>query len=153
MGPGAITPKTLRSPHSVVPGGVGSSGFNERSAEQTTIMRDPEGRNTTLRGKTLHPEVARRVIDRYESGHYEDAVLAAFKVIETRLRNITGKSDALVKELLHDTLNPTAGTLHLQKAWGSEREGKFLLFRGRSSRLEIVALMSSSILTRKKRLI
>ncbi len=91
---------------------------------------DSTGRiNTSLRGKSLHPEIARRVIDRYNNGHYEDAVLAAFKVIETRLRDFTGKPDAPVKELLYDTLNTTTGMLQDPKAWQSEREGMFGFFR------------------------
>jgi uncharacterized protein (TIGR02391 family) len=91
---------------------------------------DSSGRtDTSLRGKSLHPIMARRVMDRYNDGYYEDAVLAAFKVIEKRLRDITGKPDAPVKELLHDTLNVTAGTLQDPKAWQSEREGMFGFFR------------------------
>ena len=93
-------------------------------------MTESGSKRTQLRGKRLHSELAPRVISRYASGHYEDAVLAAFKVVETRLRRITGKSDALMKDLLHDTLNPTAGTLQDPQAWRSEREGTFLLFKG-----------------------
>lgn len=92
-------------------------------------MTNPGGAGTTLRGKSLHPQMARRVIGRYNNGYYEDAVLAAFKVIERRLRDITGKPDAPVRELLHDTLNVTTGTLQDAKAWQSEREGMFGFFR------------------------
>lgn len=91
---------------------------------------DSSGRiSTSLRGKSLHPEMAHRVIDRYNNRHYEDAVLAAFKVIEKRLRDTTGKSDAPIRELLHDTLNVTTGTLQDPVAWQSEREGMFGFFR------------------------
>jgi Protein of unknown function (Hypoth_ymh) len=65
-------------------------------------MTDPGNADTNLRGKSLHPEMARHVIDRYNNGYCDDAVLAAFKVIEKRLRNITGKPDASIRELLHD---------------------------------------------------
>ncbi len=87
------------------------------------------GPRVSLRGKALHPEMARRVISRYDSGHYEDAVLVAFKVIEERLRTATGKVDARTMDLLHETLNPTAGTLQDPKAWQSERDGIYNLFR------------------------
>lgn len=84
----------------------------------------------TLRGKSLHPEMARRVTSLYNSGHYEEAVLAAFKVIEERLRDITGKSDAGRKDLLKETFNPTSGTLQDPKAWTSERQGIYNFFDG-----------------------
>lgn len=73
-------------------------------------VASPDNAETNLRGKNLHPDMARRVVARYTSGHYEDAVLSAFKVVEERLRVITGKLDARVMDLLHETLNPTTGT-------------------------------------------
>jgi uncharacterized protein (TIGR02391 family) len=92
-------------------------------------MNDPGYADTNLRGKSLHPAMAHRVIDRYNNGYYEDAVLAAFKVIEHRLRKITGKTDARIQELLHDAFDPATGTLQDPKAWQSERQGIFLLFK------------------------
>ncbi len=85
--------------------------------------------NANLRGKRLHPQMAERVRSLYESEHYDEAVLAAFKVIEKRLRDITGEPDATVKKLLKDTLNVTTGILQDPKAWQSEREGIFNFFR------------------------
>lgn len=90
----------------------------------------------SINGKNLHPEMSRRVSSLYNTEHYSDAVLAAFKVVEERLRTITGKPDADRKELLKETFNPTTGTLHDREAWQSERvgiynfiEGAFLSFR------------------------
>jgi len=83
----------------------------------------------TLRGKTLHTKMAHRVMSRYASEHYDDAVLAAFRVIEETLRDALGKSDAPMKDLLHQGFNPATGTLQDPKAWQSEREGIFLLFK------------------------
>jgi uncharacterized protein (TIGR02391 family) len=84
---------------------------------------------TSLRGKNLHPEMARRILSLYNTEHYEDAVLAAFKVIETRLRDITEMSDADLMQVLKETFNPATGRLQDPKAWQSEREGRYLLFR------------------------
>lgn len=91
---------------------------------------------TDLRGKNLNPEMSRRVLSLYNTEHYSEAVLAAFKVVEERLRVITAKPDADRKELLKETFNPTTGTLHDREAWQSERsgiynfiDGAFLSFR------------------------
>src|SRR5215216_1701335 len=92
-------------------------------------MNDPGYADTNLRGKNLHPDMARRVIERYRNRHYDDAVLAAFKVIEERLRDITGKTDARTMALLHETLNPTTGSLQDPQAWQTEREGIYTFFR------------------------
>lgn len=86
--------------------------------------------NTGLRGKSLHPQIARRVLSLYQSKHYDEAVLAAFKVIEERLRNITGKPDASRTQLLKETFNPATGTLQNPIAWQSEREGLYKFFDG-----------------------
>jgi len=69
------------------------------------------------------------VMSRYASEHYDDAVLAAFRVIEETLRDALGKSDAPMKDLLHAGFNPATGTLQDPKAWQSEREGMFSLFK------------------------
>ena len=65
----------------------------------------------------------------YDTEHYDEAVLAAFRVIEETLRQALGRSDATMKELLHEGLNVATGTLQDPKAWQSEREGMYLLFK------------------------
>lgn len=86
--------------------------------------------STTLRGKNLHPDLAQRVLSLYNTEHYSEAVLNAFKVIEERLRAITGKHDADRRQLLKETFNPTTGTLHKPKAWQSERQGIYSFIEG-----------------------
>ena len=78
----------------------------------------------------MHPGLAKRVVDLYSSGHFDHAVLDAFKFIEHRLLEITGKSDANRMELLKETFNPNTGTLQDPKAWQSEREGMYKFLDG-----------------------
>lgn len=89
----------------------------------------PANEGSVLRGKTLQPGLARRVIPRFQSGFYEDAVLTAFKVVEERLRTIMDVQEVGV-DLVRIAFSPTGGLLSDPNAWPAEREGVHLLFRG-----------------------
>jgi uncharacterized protein (TIGR02391 family) len=83
----------------------------------------------SIRGKPFHPEIARRSIPLYSTGHYEEAVSNSFKVIEARLREATSSQEVGI-DLVNLAFNPNSGLLVDPNAWPAEREGVHLLFRG-----------------------
>ncbi len=73
--------------------------------------------------------MARRVLDPFNDGYYEHAVFDAFKVLESRLRDVLNKPGANFDTLLDEAFNSSRGTLHDPTANGSERQGAFMWFK------------------------
>jgi uncharacterized protein (TIGR02391 family) len=105
---------------------MGVSTENKRRSKAVI----PEDNPQTLRGKRLHNDIARRVVKQFAAGFYEEAAFNAFKVVDQRLRSITGEEDALPLELVNKAFNPSTGSLRDTRGWQSEREGIYLLMRG-----------------------
>ncbi len=95
-------------------------------------MSDTGSPDSNLHPKmaNLHPKMASRVVSLFNAGHFDNAVLDAFKVIEELLRDITGKRDASRADLLKESLNPNTGALQDPRAWQFEREGMYKFFDG-----------------------
>ncbi|MCS6879880.1 MAG: TIGR02391 family protein [Oscillochloridaceae bacterium] len=83
-----------------------------------------------LREKELHPDIAIRVIDRFDHDFLDDAILNAYKVIEEKLRAIMGSFDSDAMELIKQAFHPNTGFLTDPRLWPSEKEGIHQLFRG-----------------------
>lgn len=82
----------------------------------------------SIDGKELHSEMVKRVKRLYDQGFYEEAVNNAFKVLEERLREVTGKQETGV-DLAQSAFHDVTGMLRDPNAWPSERQGTFQLFR------------------------
>lgn len=65
-----------------------------------------------------------------EHEYYEEAVINAFKAVESRLRYVLNKRGTQVEALIREAFNAEAGTLHDPKDNKAEREGTFLWFKG-----------------------
>lgn len=83
-----------------------------------------------IRGKLLHPDIARRVVSQFTAGNYEEAVFNAFKVVDERLRQITGAGAEDPMEVIKLAFNPNTGTIKDDRALPGEREGLHLFVRG-----------------------
>ncbi len=92
-------------------------------------VRDSEAALESLRGKLLHPAIARRTLGQYGARFFDDAALNAFKALEVRLREVTGSVETGL-ELIKLAFNPTNGVLLDPGSQPGEREGLHLLFRG-----------------------
>ena len=82
----------------------------------------------------LSPDIAKRC-QKLHAHDPEAAVFMAFKVVEERLRSLVsnskGDEEALTADrLIAAALNPTSGILTDKTLSLSEREGKFLMFKG-----------------------
>lgn len=80
--------------------------------------------------KRLHPDIATHVVARFKHGFLDDAVLNAYKIIEEKLRAITGSYDADAMELIKQTFHPNTGLLTDPRLWPSEKDGFHQLLRG-----------------------
>ena len=84
-----------------------------------------------LRQRLSH-DLSQRVLDRYEAGFYEDAVLNAFKTVEQKLRTALEEPHEDVMNLIKKGFHPSSRTLKNEdpEVWQSELEGVHLLFKG-----------------------
>lgn len=110
-----------------------TSGFvtevtSKRKQNCEIVMTSPSD-SSTLREKNLHAALVEHVLPQFHAGFYDDAVLNAFKVLEERLRGITGVQEVGSK-LVTAAFHPTAGVLTNSVAWPAEREGLFQFIQG-----------------------
>lgn len=82
------------------------------------------------RGWSFHHEIVRRALDQYRAGHYDDAVLAAFKAVEEHLRSIINVSDGTGQKLVDTSFHPVTGLLIDPLALPAALEGQYLFFKG-----------------------
>lgn len=65
-----------------------------------------------LRREMLHPDLRAVVYENFAAGHYDTAVLEAFKLVEVAVRTAAGLSSNLVGEkLMRQAFNPQSGPL------------------------------------------
>lgn len=93
-------------------------------------MNDQAAIADAIRGKRLHPEIARRVVRHFQAGNFEEASFNAFKVVDERLRRITGQPGGEPMEVIKEAFHPVTGLLRDQGAGAGEREGIHQLIRG-----------------------
>ncbi|GJF34429.1 hypothetical protein KNE206_71290 [Kitasatospora sp. NE20-6] len=82
---------------------------------------------------SLHPMVAEVAESRFESGHFADAVFAAFKAVEHRVQGLTGSTE-IGEKLMGIALGTTTPKLIATRSTGgslqSEQSGMRDLFKG-----------------------
>ncbi len=65
-----------------------------------------------LRREILHPDLRAAVYDNFAAGHYDTAVLEAFKLVEVAVRTAAGLSSSLVGvKLMRQAFDPQSGPL------------------------------------------
>lgn len=93
-------------------------------------MNNEPALSDSIRGKRLHRDLAAQVVSQFDSRHFDDAVLTAFKVVEERLRKVVGQPGYSARKLIETAFNPTTGTLNDSSSLGGQIEGRYFLFRG-----------------------
>ena len=84
----------------------------------------------SARGWSFHYEIATQALEQYRLNHYDDAVLAAFKVVEERLRAITALPGATAQKLVDAAFHPVTGLLIDPHALPPILEGRYLFYKG-----------------------
>jgi uncharacterized protein (TIGR02391 family) len=89
-----------------------------------------ENHPLNIRRVGLHPKVLERSGDLYNANKFDEAVLNAFKLLETEVRDrIDGKPEDLGTDLMSKAMNPKSPILQFSSVYG-EQDGFHLLFRG-----------------------
>jgi uncharacterized protein (TIGR02391 family) len=82
-----------------------------REAADATRFEEVKVRQM-LRREMLHPDLQGSVYDAFAAGHYDAAVLDAFKLVEDAVRNASGLgASSLGVRLMRDAFNPQNGPL------------------------------------------
>ncbi|MCA0335239.1 MAG: TIGR02391 family protein [Bacteroidetes bacterium] len=94
-------------------------GFRFPESEFIRVIKE-----YTLMPQTyVHPEIIKKSFKLLNTGHYESAVLQAFKCIETKIRNLTNSDPEEVGiKLIRKAFHPETGKLTDYKLPISERE-------------------------------
>ncbi len=93
-------------------------------------MNGQTDNGNAIRGKRLHPDIGKRIIKHFQAGNFEEASFNAFKVVDERLRQITGHQGGEPMEVIKEAFHPVTGLLRDQSAGAGEREGMHQLIRG-----------------------
>jgi uncharacterized protein (TIGR02391 family) len=86
--------------------------------------------STQPQGKSFHSDIAVLVVDRFKQGFLDEAVLNAYKVVEEKLRAVTGSYEADGMELIRLAFHPNTGLLADFRLLPAEKEGFHQLVRG-----------------------
>lgn len=101
----------------------------------TDILPQPEHRRPAIITiHDLHPKIKEHCLDRFEDGHYSDAILAAYKVVLNEIKDITGIYDQDGKPLVERALAPGNPIIKLNplvtQSDKDEQQGFMFLFSG-----------------------
>jgi len=96
------------------------NGFQFLESEFNRVIKE----YTLLPQTYIHRKIIEKSFGLLESGHFESAVLQAFKCIETRIREIIGADqDEVGVRLIRKAFNPENGILTNYELPMAEREG------------------------------
>jgi uncharacterized protein (TIGR02391 family) len=96
---------------------------NEVIAQLRRRLADPINEANAL----LHPKVKARCLPRFESGHYEDAIVNAGKLIETEVRRmIGGKNTDYGVTLITKAMNPKNPRIKFSDVDDEQRSAYFM---------------------------
>lgn len=105
------------------------SGKGQQAAE-ATCFEDIRMRQM-LRREMLHEDLQGAVYDSFAAGHYDIAILEAFKLVEDRVRSMSGLGASLFGvKLMREAFNPQKGPLRDASLPQGERDRMPDLFAG-----------------------
>jgi uncharacterized protein (TIGR02391 family) len=101
-----------------------------REAADQTRFEEIKVRQT-LHREMLHPVLQGSVYDAFAAGHYDAAILDAFKLVEDAVRNASGLGGRLIGvQLMREAFNPQKGPLRDQSLPQAEQDRMPDLFAG-----------------------